>query len=98
MTPWEPVSPLPQEKGQESWGMPGQVENYRAWRMDSGIFQACERAVGARVLSHLRRLSVLLVVLASFLARGLAVFCWVTSHSEEEGEGFQRGLRSKTIL
>lgn len=53
------MSPLPQEKGQESWGMPagsgGKLQSPE--RVDSGIFQACERAVGARVLSHLRGLS-----------------------------------------
>lgn len=37
--------------------------------MDSGIFQAWERTVGARVLSHLRGLGVLSLVCASFLDR-----------------------------
>jgi hypothetical protein len=49
------------------------------------VFSRLVRAVGARVLSHLRGLSVLLVVLFLFLARGLYVFYWVTRHSEEGG-------------
>lgn len=62
---------MPQNKGQESGGMLGQVVRWKITepgRMDSGIFQAWERTAGARVLSYLRGLGVLSLVWASFLA------------------------------
>lgn len=47
---WVPrlVFPLPQIKGQESGGIPGQVENYRPERVNGGIFQAWGKSTGSR--------------------------------------------------
>lgn len=102
MTLREPVSPLPQEKGAGVMGNARSGGKLQSLERGQWYFPGCGRTVGARVLSHLRGLSVLLVVLSSFLARGLYVFYWVTSHSEE-GKGsrdprpFPRNLPPKQL-